>query len=140
MTGGDSHPILVVAGIIRGDGGRVLVARRPDGRHMGGLWEFPGGKVEPGEDPAAALERELEEELGITARVGAPVTFAVHREPEGSILLLFYEVVIAGGDIVPREGQAVRWVEPAGLAELAMPPADGRLVAAIARGGRVAPG
>jgi len=124
---------LVVAGVIRDRRGRVLVARRPEGRHMAGLWEFPGGKVRPGEGPSAALERELAEELGVTTHAARPLTFAVHTEPGLQVLLLFYEVELPSGQ-APRalDGQELAWVEPVRLAELAMPPADRELVARLA--------
>jgi len=82
--------MLVVAAVIRDDVGRILLTRRPEGSHMGGLWEFPGGKVEDGEAPIAALDRELGEELAISAKIGAPLTFAVHEEPGMRIVLLFF--------------------------------------------------
>lgn len=100
---------------------------------MGGLWEFPGGKVEHGESPAAALERELAEELGVRARVGRPFTFAVHDEPGLRILLLFYETVLVDGTPRPLEGQELAWVAPHELVEYPMPPADDGLVELLAR-------
>jgi 8-oxo-dGTP diphosphatase len=118
----------VVAAVIRDEGGRVLLTRRPDGAHMGGLWEFPGGKVEPGEGPATALRRELDEELGATVVVGRPITFAVHEEPELRILLLFYEVELSGGAPTAREDQEMAWVDPADLPRYPTPPADRELI------------
>ncbi|MBD3856847.1 MAG: (deoxy)nucleoside triphosphate pyrophosphohydrolase, partial [Acidobacteria bacterium] len=82
--------ITVVAAVIRDQEDRVLLTKRPEGRHMGGLWEFPGGKINDGEAPGEALVRELEEELGIGIEVQRPLTFAVHEEPGLRILLLFY--------------------------------------------------
>jgi 8-oxo-dGTP diphosphatase len=119
---------LVVAAVIEGDDGRVLVSRRPPGSHMAGLWEFPGGGVEPGEAAEAALARELEEELGVEISVEAPITFAWHHEERGSILLLFYRASIGSG--VPRglQGQEVAWLPVATLHELDTPPADAELV------------
>ena len=133
----DSQPELtrehtVVAAVIRDRDGRVLITRRPHDRHMGGLWEFPGGKVEPGEAPAPALTRELKEELGLDIEVCRPITFAVHEEPGLRILLLFYEAVVVGGAVAAREGQAVRWVAPNHLADYPTPPADAELVALLA--------
>jgi 8-oxo-dGTP diphosphatase len=104
---------------------------------MGGLWEFPGGKVEPGESPAAALGRELEEELGLVAEIGAPMTFAVHEEPGMRILLLFYAAVIVGGRPEALEGQEIAWVAPDDLASYPTPPADRGLVRRLMDGGRV---
>jgi 8-oxo-dGTP diphosphatase len=125
----------VVAAVIRDEAGRVLIAQRPEGRHMGGLWEFPGGKVEPGEAPAEALARELREELGLGIAVGAPITFAVHEESGLRILLLFYGARIIDGVATAHEGQPVRWVAPSDLPRYPMPPADGELVARLAAGG-----
>jgi 8-oxo-dGTP diphosphatase len=122
----------VVAAVIRDSAGRVLISQRPEGRHMGGLWEFPGGKVDPGEAPADALTRELREELGLGIAVGAPITFAVHDEPGLRILLLFYGARIIDGVATANEGQPVRWVAPAELPRYPMPPADGELVARLA--------
>ena len=116
--------VTVVAAVIRDGAGRVLLARRPAGSHMAGLWEFPGGKLDHGEAPAQALVRELDEELGVRAAVGRPITFAVHEEPGLRILLLFYEARIVAGRPHPREGQELGWYEIRRLRELAMPPAD----------------
>jgi 8-oxo-dGTP diphosphatase len=124
----------VVAAVIRDDAGRVLISQRPEGRHMGGLWEFPGGKVEPGEAPAEALARELREELGLGIAIGAPITFAVHEESGLRILLLFYGARIIDGMATAHEGQSVRWVAPSELPRYPMPPADGELVARLAAG------
>lgn len=119
---------LVVAAVVEGAAGRVLVSRRPPGSSMAGLWEFPGGGVEPGETAEAALARELMEELGVEIAVETPVTFAWHHDERGSILLLFYRASILRG--VPRglQGQEVSWVPVAALHELATPPADAELV------------
>jgi 8-oxo-dGTP diphosphatase len=119
---------MVVAGVIRDAGGRILVTRRPEGRHMAGLWEFPGGKVHPHEHPEQALIRELREELGIDVTVAAPVTFGVHDERERRIILLFYEARISGGEPKPLDGQEIRWVTPEQLGRLSTPPADARLI------------
>jgi len=121
----------VVAAVVRDDQGRVLITQRPHDRHMGGLWEFPGGKVEPGEAPAEALARELREELALEVEVGAPLTFAVHEEPELRILLLFYTARIVGGTPAGVEGQSVRWVAASELPEYPTPPADAELVAQL---------
>jgi 8-oxo-dGTP diphosphatase len=107
------------------------------GVHMGGLWEFPGGKVEDGEPPEAALARELMEELALTVAVRRPVTFAIHEEPGLRILLLFYEAVVVDGAPTPLEGQEIAWVAPSELAAYPMPPADAALVELLSR--RVAP-
>ena len=126
---------VVVAAVIRDSTGRVLLTRRPAGRHMAGLWEFPGGKVRPGESPEDALARELEEELDLAAAVGEPITFAVHEEPELRVLLLFYATVMGGRPPRPTEGQAMAWVAPADLPSYPTPPADAALVARLAATG-----
>ena len=118
----------VVAAVIRDESDRVLLTRRPDDRHMGGLWEFPGGKIDPGEAPDTALMRELREELGLMIEVGRPITFAVHEEPGLRILLLFYESDIFQGEPQGREGQAVAWVPVSDLPSYPTPPADAELI------------
>ncbi len=118
----------VVAAVISDDEGRILLARRPEGTHMAGLWEFPVGKVEDGEPFSDALARELDEELGIEVEIGRPVTFAVHTEPDLEILLLFFSAAIATGVPTPREGQEIRWVQPDELKGYPMPPADDEVV------------
>jgi 8-oxo-dGTP diphosphatase len=100
---------------------------------MEGFWEFPGGKVAEGESPAEALVRELDEELGLHTRTGAPVTFAVHEEPGLRILLLFYSSEIIAGKPTPREGQEIVWVRPQLLPSYQTPPADADLVARLVR-------
>ena len=124
----------VVAAVIRDSNGRILLTRRPENKHMGGLWEFPGGKVESGESPEAALVRELEEELGLEVEIGNPLTFAVHEEGGLRILLLFYRVRIVAGDPHGREGQALRWVEASDLSSYPTPPADAKLVRQLTAG------
>ena len=136
MSGGKT-PTIVVAAVIRDEAGLILLTRRPESAHMGGLWEFPGGKVEPGESPTAALGRELGEELGLVAEIGAPLTFAVHEEPGMRILLLFYAAVIVSGRPEGLEGQEIAWVASADLASYPTPPADRELVRRLVDGGRV---
>jgi len=134
VTSSDSAPasFTVVAAVIRDRAGRFLLARRPAGRHMAGLWEFPGGKVHDGEAPAAALARELAEELGLEINVGDPITFATHEEPGLQILLLFYEAAIRSGEPRAREAQEIAWVPPAELRGYPTPPADADLVERLA--------
>lgn len=119
---------VVVAAVIRDDSGRVLLTRRLEGTHMGGLWEFPGGKVEAGEAPEDALRRELAEEIGTKAEIDDPLTFAVHSEPGMRILLLFYAVSIGCSRPVALEGQEIAWVAQRELSSYPMPPADAELV------------
>ncbi len=106
--------------------GRVLLARRPEGKAMAGLWEFPGGKVEAGETPEAALIRELSEELGIETQESclAPLGFASHAYPEFHLLMPLYACRKWEGMVLPREGQALRWVGVRDLSRYPMPPAD----------------
>ena len=124
--------LLVVAAALTDASGRVLVAQRPAHQQHGGLWEFPGGKVEPGETPAAALARELREELGIALGDVEPLAFA---ESDGAspIVLLLYRCTTWAGEPAALDAAAIRWVAIDALGELAMPPADRRLVAALAR-------
>ncbi len=125
--------VLVVAcALVDGDG-RVLVARRPEGRRMAGLWEFPGGKLEPGETPEACLIRELREELGIDTEESclAPFTFASHAYADFHLLMPLYVCRIWRGLPQAREGQELRWLRPKDLERLPMPPADRPLVAML---------
>ncbi len=129
-----TEDITVVAAVIRDPAGRVLLARRPDHKHMGGLWEFPGGKTRAGEDPRTGLVRELNEELGVETSVDAPLTFAIHEEPGLRILLLFFAARLIAGEPVGKEGQDVRWVHPSELPNYPTPPADAGLVVRLAAG------
>ncbi|MBM3522752.1 MAG: 8-oxo-dGTP diphosphatase MutT, partial [Alphaproteobacteria bacterium] len=115
------------------DDGRVLIAQRPPGKAMAGLWEFPGGKVQPGETPEAALQRELHEELGIDIATAclAPFTFASHRYPEFHLLMPVYLCRRWRGVPEAREGQTLAWVRPMRLSDFPMPPADIPLVAML---------
>ena len=128
-------PVLVVAAALTDVAGRVLVQQRPAGKQHGGLWEFPGGKVEPGEALEAALIRELDEELGL--KVGTedlePITFATDAGGSGALVLLLYRIVRWSGTPEPQAAQAIRWATPDEIAALDMPPADRPLVAALAR-------
>ncbi len=123
--------VLVAAcALVDGDG-RVLLARRPAGKPMAGLWEFPGGKVEDGERPEESLIRELHEELGITVREAclAPFTFASHTYPEFYLLMPLYLCRRWEGFVTAREGQELAWVRPARLRDYPMPEADVPLIA-----------
>ncbi|UAK23006.1 (deoxy)nucleoside triphosphate pyrophosphohydrolase [Sphingomonas nostoxanthinifaciens] len=121
-------PVVAVA-LVDADG-RVCVQQRPEGKPMAGLWEFPGGKIEPGETPEAALIRELREELGIDTEAAclAPATFASAPLGERHLLLMLYVCRKWRGLPRPLEGGALRWLRPLELHALAMPPADRPLI------------
>ncbi|MGH1349783.1 MAG: (deoxy)nucleoside triphosphate pyrophosphohydrolase [Methyloligellaceae bacterium] len=106
--------------------GRVLIAKRPEGRSMAGLWEFPGGKLEKNETPEEALIRELKEELDIDVSISclAPLTFASHRYEDFHLLMPLYACRQWKGTIRPTEGQEITWVRPVRLSDYEMPPAD----------------
>lgn len=125
--------VLVVAAALVDVDGRVLVSQRPEGKALAGLWEFPGGKVEPGEGPEDALIRELGEELGIgiDAACLAPLTFASHAYPDMHLLMPLYVCRRWQGMVAPCEGQALRWLRPRDLRSVAMPPADAPLIPAL---------
>ncbi len=128
------RPIVLVAAVALVDrDGRVLIARRPEGKPMAGLWEFPGGKVDDGETPEAALIRELDEELGIhvPARCLAPLTFASHGYEAFHLLMPLYVCRNWDGIVTAREGQELKWVRPMRLGDYDMPPADKPLVAMV---------
>jgi 8-oxo-dGTP diphosphatase len=122
--------LLVAACALVDRDGRVLIAQRPQGKQLAGLWEFPGGKVEAGESPEDALIRELEEELGVITKKAclAPFTFASHRYETFHLLMPLYVCRRFSGAPMPREGQALKWVRPADMRAYPMPPADEPLV------------
>jgi 8-oxo-dGTP diphosphatase len=122
--------VLVAACALIDTDGRVLIAQRPLGRSMAGLWEFPGGKVEAGERPEETLIRELEEELGIVVKEAclAPLTFASHGYPDFHLLMPLYVCRRWEGTVCAREGQALAWVRPNRLKDYPMPPADVPLI------------
>ena len=125
--------LLVVAVALVDADHRVLIAQRPADKALGGLWEFPGGKVEVGERPEQALIRELDEELGITVQEPclAPLTFASHSYPDMHLLMPLYICRRWSGTPQSREGQALRWVRPRALRDVPMPPADEPLIPAL---------
>ena len=123
--------VLVAACALVDADGRVLIAQRPPGKAMAGLWEFPGGKVEDGERPEQTLIRELKEELGIAVSEAclAPLTFASHSYPDFHLLMPLYVCRRWEGIVQAREGQQLAWVRPNRLREYKMPPADEPLIA-----------
>jgi 8-oxo-dGTP diphosphatase len=126
--------VLVAACALIDADGRVLIAQRPQGKSMAGLWEFPGGKVEPGERPEQSLIRELREELGIAVKEEclAPLTFASHLYPDFYLLMPLYVCRRWNGIVEAREQQALKWVRPNDLRKYPMPPADEPLIPHLA--------
>ena len=122
--------VLVAACALVDADGRVLLAQRPQGKPMAGLWEFPGGKIESGERPEQTLIRELQEELGIVVREDclAPLTFASHAYPDFHLLMPLYVCRRWEGTVTAREAQQIAWVKPNRLRNYDMPPADVPLV------------
>ncbi len=118
--------VLVVAAALIDADGRVLIAQRPEGKTLAGLWEFPGGKLEPGERPEAALIRELHEELGVTVQEAclAPLTFASHAYEDFHLLMPLYICRRWEGLPISKEGQNLKWVRPNKLRDYPMPAAD----------------
>ena len=118
--------VLVSAMALIDPDGRVLLAQRPEGKSLAGLWEFPGGKVDPGETPEAALIRELREELGIETKASclAPLTFASHSYDDFHLLMPLFACRRWEGIATGREGQTLAWVRPEKLRDYPMPPAD----------------
>ena len=121
----------VAVGIVAGADGAVLITRRPDHVHQGGLWEFPGGKVERGESVIDALGRELREELGITVRVAEPLLQTGHAYPDRRVLLDVWRVTDFQGEPQGREGQPLAWVSPGEMEHFAFPAADAPIIAAL---------
>ena len=131
MTSSRQGLVLVAACALIDPDGRVLIAQRPPGRSMAGLWEFPGGKVEAGERPEDTVIRELREELGIAVKEAclAPLTFASHSYPEFQLLMPLYVCRRWEGTVTALEAQQLTWVKPNRLRDYEMPPADVPLIA-----------
>jgi 8-oxo-dGTP diphosphatase len=125
--------LIVVACALLDADRRVLISQRPPGKEMAGLWEFPGGKIEPGERPEEALIRELREELGIEVQEAclAPLTFASHAYQDFVLLMPLFVCRRWAGTVEGREGQVLKWVPPVRLRDYPMPPADEPLVPAL---------
>lgn len=130
---GDVPIVLVSAVALLDADNRVLLAQRPEGKSMAGLWEFPGGKVDPGETPKSALIRELDEELGIDTHESclAPIGFASHGYDDFHLLMPLFVCRKWHGVPAPKEGQTLTWVRPNALRDYPMPPADVPLVAQL---------
>ncbi len=126
MTHSTLKLVLVAACALIDPDGRVLIAQRPPGKAMAGLWEFPGGKVEPGERPEETVIRELSEELGITVKEPclAPFTFTSHTYPDFQLLMPLWLCRRWDGDVTAREHSALKWVRPRDLSQYPMPAAD----------------
>lgn len=122
-----SVPVTLVSAAVIHRGGKILITRRPAGKHLGGLWEFPGGKVAPGESPTDALRREIREELGACAVVGEALETVDWQYPDKRVRLVFFRCAVEGE---PRalEGQEIAWVAPGELAGYEFPAADARLI------------
>ncbi|TCT44876.1 8-oxo-dGTP diphosphatase MutT [Martelella mediterranea] len=130
MTDENFKILLVAACALIDSDGRILLAQRPEGKALAGLWEFPGGKVEPGETPEACLTREMEEELGITTKAAclAPLTFASHTYDDFHLLMPLYVCRRFEGIPEGREGQVIKWTLARNLRDFPMPPADEPLI------------
>jgi 8-oxo-dGTP diphosphatase len=122
--------LLVAACALVDTDGRVLLAQRPEGKQLAGLWEFPGGKVEPGETPEQCLIRELQEEIGIETDIPclAPLTFASHSYDDFHLLMPLFVCRRFRGIAQPKEGQTLKWVRPKQMRDYPMPPADAPLI------------
>ena len=131
MPSTERDPIHVVAGVLRNGRGDVLIARRPEHVHQGGLWEFPGGKSEPGEQPGDVLRRELAEELGVEVLEARPLITVEHDYGDRLVILDVWQVLGWRGRVHGREGQTIEWVPPARLGERQFPPADEPVISAI---------
>lgn len=130
LNKGSKRLLLVAACALIDADGRILLARRPEGKQLAGLWEFPGGKVEIGETPEECLVRELREELGIDTKIAclAPLTFASHSYDDFHLLMPLYVCRRFSGIPQPKEAQTLKWVKPLQLRDYPMPPADAPLI------------
>lgn len=124
------QPIAVAAGLIFREG-KLLITQRPGGRHLAGLWEFPGGKCEAGETLPECLQREIFEELGVAVNVRACVENLEHAYPEKTVSLSFFLCELVMGEPKGREGQAIAWIEPGELGDYEFPEADQKLLQSL---------
>lgn len=118
-----AQPLLVVAGLIE-RGGKFLIAQRPSGDWMEGYWEFPGGKLHPGEDPRKGLEREIQEELSLQVQADEVEEVLLHQYPDRTVLLLFFHCRVTEGEPSSCLGQNLRWASPSEMSEMEFLPAD----------------
>ncbi len=123
-------PTIVAAAVVI-EGGRVLLTQRAEGKHLGGLWEFPGGKLEPGESPEEALVRECREECGIEIAVADILDVTFHRYADKDVLLLFYRCSIVSGEVRHLQVEDHAWVDPQKLDRYELPPADAQVTARL---------
>ncbi len=130
--GGEGQKVVEVVAAVIERGGRILIARRPAGSHLGGFWEFPGGKRQAGETPEAALVREIREELDAAVTVGELLEVVEWAYPEKTVKLRFFRCALQG-EPGAAEGQELRWVAPGDLGRYEFPPADAGLVARLRR-------
>ena len=132
MTGPAEKPLLhVAAGVLSDAAGRVLIAQRPNGKHLAGGWEFPGGKLRAGESPAQALRRELREEIGIEVLDAEPLIRYTHDYPDRRVLLDVWRVTAFRGEPAGLEGQPLRWAPVDGLLDAGLLPADLPIIEAL---------
>jgi 8-oxo-dGTP diphosphatase len=124
----DREPLEVVVGVLMDPQGRVLINQRLPGTHLAGFWEFPGGKLNPGEDRCAGLRRELAEELGVTVLAAEPLLTLRHDYPDKPVRLDVWRVTRYAGEPTSAEGQPLRWLAPAALSEAGLLPADAPIV------------
>ena len=131
FTSEDARYIHVAAAVVVDGQGRILISQRPGHVHQGGLWEFPGGKLEAGETPEAALERELREELGINVHAARPLIRVFHEYPDKAVLLDVWRVTGYSGEPAGLEGQSIDWAAPEDLGDRPFPAADGPIIKAL---------
>ena len=126
-------PLVVIAAVIEKDG-RILIARRKQGWRFAGKWEFPGGKIEPGETPEECLQRELREELDIDAEIGKFFCSSTYHYPHATVQLLVYRAYHVAGEFALHDHQEIRWVLPAELAQYDFPEADELVIGKLVQG------
>ncbi|HEX7652851.1 MAG TPA: 8-oxo-dGTP diphosphatase MutT [Verrucomicrobiae bacterium] len=136
-SGSPARRLIEVSAALIFRGGRLLITQRPAGTHLAGLWEFPGGKREPGETFEACLVREIQEELGVTIQVGPLFEEVIHDYPEKSVHLKFFLCTLPAGEPQPLECAAVEWIQPPGLDSHDFPAADAHLLELLKQAGHL---